>query len=429
MNLPPAIVLGGETIAVSVARSLARSGVEVHALGHGTDPVRRSRHCSSFADVGAGNGVQQRYLQWLERGPREGAVLPCDDDGLEMVARNRALLEGWGYLPVEADDEALLAMLDKQRTYEIARRSGVPAPQTMVLRSPGEAYAVSREFEYPCALKPTRSHDFSHRFGILAKAIVVENGSELLAAFERTQAFGIDMIVTEIVPGGDDRLCSYYTYVDRHGDPLFHFTKRKLRQWPNGFGLGTYQATDWNPEAVQLGLRFVRGAGIRGVANVEFKRDPRDGRLKLIECNHRFTAAVEQVRRAGIDIPLLVYNTLVGRPRPPVDGYRTDVYLWHPLDDLRAFRAYRRRGELGLGAWVRSLMRAPHTPMLSLDDPGPTLASLATRGERFTRGRLRLTALTDVSRNGSNGAPRPEQPPPPTFQPAAERRPRVAGRS
>jgi D-aspartate ligase len=84
---------------------------------------------------------------------------------------------------------------------------------------------------------------------------------------------GHPMLVTEYVPGPDDQYRSYYTYLDHEGEPLVHFTKRKLRQYPTHFGLGSYHLTEWNPEVAELGLRFARGAGLRGLVNVEFKRD------------------------------------------------------------------------------------------------------------------------------------------------------------
>ncbi|MEA2470030.1 MAG: hypothetical protein QOE38_1029, partial [Thermoleophilaceae bacterium] len=125
------MLLGGEAIAVSAARSLSRSGARVHALGDASDPVRRSRLCHEFVAVGSKEGVIERYLDWLERsGPRGAVILPCDDYGVEMIARHRARIEGWGYLPVEGDDDVMLAMLDKERTYELSRAAGVPTPRT-----------------------------------------------------------------------------------------------------------------------------------------------------------------------------------------------------------------------------------------------------------------------------------------------------------
>ena len=72
---PPAVLLGGSANAVSVARSLWAAGVPVVALGHADSPVRHSRACDAFVDLGRDDGVQQRWLRWLQDGPR-GAGIP-----------------------------------------------------------------------------------------------------------------------------------------------------------------------------------------------------------------------------------------------------------------------------------------------------------------------------------------------------------------
>jgi len=388
-DLPPAILLGGEVIAVSAARSLTRSGVRVHALGHPNDPVRHSRACREFAFVGAKAGVLERYLAWLEHGPREGVVLPCNDEGIELVARHRAQLEQWGYRPIEANDEVALAMLDKERTHALARDAGVPTPRTYRVRTLEDAREAAASLDFPCALKPLRSHVFARHFGITRKLLVAADERELEIAFAELHGLGVDMLATEIVPGRDDQFSSYYTYMDRDGEPLFHFTKRKLRQFPPRFGLGSYHETTWDPEVAHLGLRFFRSVGLRGVGNVEFKRDSRDGRLKLIECNHRFTAATDQVRHAGIDIPLLAYNRLVGRPDPPLDRYRSGKRLLLPVADLRAFLALRREDEETTLGYLRSVLRPQHFPMLDLRDPMPTVAALGVKLRRHLPERFR----------------------------------------
>jgi predicted ATP-grasp superfamily ATP-dependent carboligase len=382
----PAVLLGGENIAVSAARSLSAEGARVYALGDATDPVRASRHCHSFVDVGARKGVADRYLEWLRAdGPRAGAVLPCDDDSLEMIARNRAALVEWGYSPIEADDEVLLAMLDKDRTYELSRQAGVPTPRTVAVRTREEAARAAGEFMYPCALKPLSSHEFAQHFGILQKVLLAEDRDELMAAFEQTLEHGVEMLVTEIIPGGDDQYFSYYSYLDPDGRPLYHFCKRKLRQWPVHFGLTTYHEAIWDPRVAELGLKFFQGVGLRGVGNVEFKLDPRDGEYKIIECNHRFTAASDLVRHVGIDMPVIAYRRALGLPVEPVRGYRVGVRMWHPVEDVRSLRGYRAEGSLTVGAWLRSLMHRQHFPLWSPSDPGPSFASMSVKLRRQGR--------------------------------------------
>ena len=407
---PPAVLLGGEAIALSVARSLGKVGVPVYALGDATwDPVQHSRHCTAFVDVGARERVGERYLDWLRtRGPRGAVLLPCDDDSLELVARNRAELTELGYVPIEANDEALLAVLDKHRTYELAREVGVPTPRTVTIRTAEDVGRAVAELEFPCALKPVHSHQFAAHFGARKKVWLIRDRAELERTLTEMVALDLEMLATEVIPGGEDRFFAYYSYLDEKGEPLVHFTKQKLRQYPIGFGLGTYHVTVWHPRAAQLGLRFLQGVGIRGLAYVEFKLDPRDDELKMIECNHRFSLANEVVTLAGVDFPLLTYNRLLGRPLPAVNGFREGVRIWHPVEDGRAFLAHRRRGNLTAGAWAKSLLHRQHFVVFRWTDPKPALANWRRLARNFARRlvpepRKNALELTPPGRPASGG--------------------------
>jgi predicted ATP-grasp superfamily ATP-dependent carboligase len=368
---PPAIVLGGSSNAVSVARSLGSTGVRVHALGGATKPVRWCRHVHEFAAID-GDDPQGRMLEWLEHGPREGVLLPCDDEALELVARHRAELAGLGYVPPESDDAVVLSMLDKRKTAAIARGLGIDTPASVVVRDPRELDAADAGLAFPCAVKPVQSHVFARHFpGV--KALAARDAAEARRHVERAAAIGVEMLLTEVIPGPESAFCSYYSYLDEAGAPLFHFTRHKLRQYPPGFGVTCYATNDAQPDAAATGLRFFQGAGLRGLGLVEFKRDARDGRLKLIECNPRFSAADRHLRLCGLDLPLFVYNRLLDRPLPPMETLRHGVRLWHPVQDVRAFRSERRLGTTTARRWLRSLAHRQHFPVADPRDPMPTI--------------------------------------------------------
>jgi D-aspartate ligase len=220
------------------------------------------------------------------------------------------------------------------------------------------------------------------------RLIIVDDDQQLAAGLERTLDAGIDVLLTELVSGGPGSSCSLYTYLTPEGAPLFQVNKRSHRQFPIRFGLTTYHETVDEPEVTELGLRFFRSIGLVGVGNVEFKQDARDGQWRLIECNHRFTAANELIRRAGVDIALIAYLRAAGRPAPPVNSYRTGLWMWHPLEDLRALPAYRRSGEVTLRGWLRSLAHRQHFQLMRWNDPLPSLVSLARKIPQAAR-RLR----------------------------------------
>ena len=319
-DVRPAVVLGGRTNALSVARDLGRRGVPVHAVGDDLAVVRHSRYCTRFHVLPKGD-AQPHYRRLLrDIVPRGSMVIPGDDDALELIARGRDEITGWGLHPVHANDAAVLDLLDKERAYEIARAAGVGAPRTITLRTEDDLERALQEIGVPCALKPLHIHEFARSFA--RKVFLIRDAETLRRAFAKTSELGFEMLLTEIVQGGEDRYWSYYTYLDESGQPLCHFTKRKLRQHPYGFGGATYHVTAWDPEVAETGQRLLAAAGARGIACVEFKRDVRDDGLRLIECNSRVTAANELMRLAGIDLAGIAYASTPGaaraaRPRVP----------------------------------------------------------------------------------------------------------------
>ena len=392
---PPAIVLGGDVNAASVARSLGSAGIAVYALGTGgIDPVRDSRFCTCYVRFDRGEGLQDRWHAWLHDNATRlgGAVLlPCNDDALELIVASRAVLERLGYRPFEADDEVLAAMLDKRRTAELAARAGVPAPRTVVLEDRHSLERVVAEIGLPCGLKPLHAHVLARHPG-WGKIVIARDRLHLQELVAQLGELGIRLLATEMIPGEDDRYRSYYSYMDSDGEPLFHFTKQKLRGHPPRMGLHSYHLTTHDPDVIEMGLRFFQGAGVRGLANVEFKLDPRDGVLKLIECNHRFTAANELVRLAGLDLALLTYERALGRPGPDLGSYRVGMRLLNPIEDARAFRALRAEGKLSTAGWLASLAHPLHLPLLRWNDPAPALGALVRRSRRALEKRRGATS-------------------------------------
>lgn len=395
---PTAVVLGGPVTGMVVVRSLHRAGVPVIALGTEHDHFGRSRCCTKPVAAKAAN-VQPEWLRWLlDEAPEGSVVLPASDEGMELIATHRGELVARGLRPGEADDEAVLACLDKARTYEIARTAGILTPRTHTVRGQADLGAALEDFRFPCGLKPLHRHVFERRSPIRDKVIVARDRAELDSLLTAMLALDLEMQVTEIVPGRDENIVVHTTYLDENGQPLMDFTHRKLRQRPIHFGVGSYVVGESLPDVAEAGLRFARAAGIRGLAVTEFKRDPRDGLLYLIECNARFNLAVALLRASGYDLPLLAYKRALGLPGPPMGPPRWGEHLWHPGPDFRSFLDYRRCGEMTTTQWVGSLLHPQRFSLWSLADPWPSIVELGAtlgRGLRLARRELGIRVRRD----------------------------------
>ncbi len=388
---PPVVILGGDANALSLARSLGSLGVDVHGLGVAPF-VLRSRHVRGVTVVPHADAETSWTRTLLGPGTeylRGAVVLACSDVGITVIARNRAaLLER--YVLDDSAVDAQLGMLDKLTTYEWAREAGVPTPLFWRVDSTDDLERHRDEYVFPLIVKPVHSHEYQARFPGLSKFRLVTTLGELRREHSELTAAGLAVMLVEQIPGPDHRLCSYYTYLDTTGKPTFHFTKRVLRRHPPGMGIATYHITDWNPDVRDVALRLFEHAGLRGLVNAEFKLDTRDGLLKLIECNARFTAANGLVASAGLDLARHVYHRALGEPHELPTDYRTGMRLLYPSNDLRAFRDLYRAGEITPGEWLRSLAHRQTFPFLRLDDPLPAVDRAVLRlrtGVRRTVGR------------------------------------------
>ena len=72
------------------------------------------------------------------------------------------------------------------------------------------------------------------------------------------------------------------------------------------------------PDVREATRALLSAVDFRGYASAEFKRDPRDGRPKLIEVNVRLPRNAALMARSGIDFARLVYADLVDEVATPV---------------------------------------------------------------------------------------------------------------
>jgi predicted ATP-grasp superfamily ATP-dependent carboligase len=320
---------------------------------------------------------------------RGSLLLACSDAGIELLIKHRDALAA-KFLLDNSYVPAQQAMLDKLATYRAAKAAGIPTPEFWTVESVEELSVLRTEITYPVIVKPRLSHIFEARSG--KKLVIADDFSSAAKAVEEVVSTGAGSLIVEMIPGPDDRLCSYYTYLDADSLPLLHFTKRIIRRYPLLMGTGCYHITDWVPETVELGNRLFRQARLQGLANVEFKRDERDGKLKLIECNARFTAADCLVARSGINLAEFVYNYITDRTLPSTDTYELGVRLWDPIRDFQAYLAKRRAGQLNFLQWLSSVFHRQTFAYFQWSDPLPALMRMVAPLRRKLRWRNLLSA-------------------------------------
>lgn len=381
----PVLIMGGRENALSLVRRFGAAGIKTRVTGPNDCWGMNSRFCLEKFPVPK-NQSEDEYWQELllsETHPElQGSLLiPGSDVAINFIAKNRESLER-RFMIEHNTAQMQLALLDKRETLILARSTGVATPNFWDVKNEDELNKIRQSVVFPVMVKPIISHEFIKVFG--QKLFIIENDFDQLAEKVRLSwAENLEVMVIEMIPGPDSQLSSYYTYIDANHHRHFDYTKSIVRRFPVNRGLACYHKSTWLPETAKAGKKFFQGIGFTGLGNIEFKLDPRDNTLKVIEANARFTAAQELIVRSGAPIDFIYYCVATGQPAPKYSKYNENLTYWYGLRDILAFLEMQKSGSITTRQWIGSLFPMKHVPPLhNIKDPYPSIAAITARVEK-----------------------------------------------
>ena len=371
-----ALVIGGDYGGLGIVRSLGRRGIPVWVLAEdGQVSAGLSRYARRRLPWPAADGAAQlRFLHDLgQRHGLDGWVLfPTGDEPAALLARHARSLAGRYRLTTPAW-AAMRWAYDKRLTYELAARVGVDHPWTACPRD--AATVASLDCPFPAVLKPTvkqRANRFTRD-----RAWRVEDRAMLVERYAEAEALvGAEAIVVqELVPGGGDSQLSFAALCAA-GRPLASIVARRARQYPVDFGHGSTRVETVDAPDIELAARrLLAELAYDGLVELEFKRDPRNGRAKLLDINPRTWAWQSLGRRAGVDFPWLAWRLAQGERLPERRG-RPGASWVRGLTDIAAAWTEIRRGRLAVGDYLGSLRTTTEWAILAGDDPLPAVVDV-----------------------------------------------------
>ncbi|MDQ1014665.1 ATP-binding protein [Streptomyces afghaniensis] len=147
------------------------------------------------------------------------------------------------------------------------------------------------------------------------------------------------------------------------------FTGLKLGSWPPYAGMTTRACSCPNPYLAELAASLCRRIGYRGVADLDWRLDMRDGQYKLVDFNPRVGAQFRFFETArGVDVVRAMHLDLTHRQVPPAPQMQGRMFGVGQLDLFSAAVSAWREHRLPLGLLPR---RGMERAWLSWDDPIP----------------------------------------------------------
>ncbi|MFA5405317.1 MAG: hypothetical protein WC358_10320 [Ignavibacteria bacterium] len=275
-------------------------------------------------------------------------------------------------------DGLLRKLTSKRYCYELAMKYGYPAPKTCFVKADFELESFVKDVEFPCILKPEFPE--SWRSGFLKefcngeKVIVVNSADELFSKYNVIKKYDDRVIVQEIIQGDDSNLHYFISYMDKNQNCIGSFTGIKERIAPIHFGSASYVDLVYNYELEEITIKWLKDLKFWGISGVEVKKDIRDNVYKLIEVNPRFGLWDEIGKKFGIDVAMMSYNELLGKPLIPVKVTKTNIRWISIHRDIRASAEYVSKGIIPFSKIFKSYFRFPiYIGDMKLYDLGLTL--------------------------------------------------------
>ena len=339
------LVLDGHSrAALETLQSLGRAGMEVDLAAEAKDCL--AMH-SRYAARKLRQPSQERVAEfhaWLRAQDKKRnytLIVPATEAsllGLRLLDENDPL-RAKAVIP---GNDALDIALDKEKTWQLARELGIPAPGSILLSSLAEIGQVG---QFPVVLKPTHSKVMvAGELRTLAVAVVK---NEVARQEQLRRWLPLTPVQQQQYVSG--RGVGIELLFNR-GQKVWHFAHERVHEYPLSGGASSYRRSIAPPPGMLHDAeRLLTALKWHGVAMVEFKMDAQ-GQYWLMEINPRLWGSLALSIDAGVDFPMGLLQIARGQQPSPQPKYKIPYYTRDLRTDVD---------------WLKSNLRAdPQDPLL-----------------------------------------------------------------
>ena len=302
---------------------------------------------------------------------KPAVLIPTDDFGAILISEHANALEQAFLFPRQpAGLPRQLA--NRKELYLLCRRLGVGCADTAFSDSPAELEDLIARAGFPLVSKvvePWKSRPGAR----LLNTRLLRSREEVRAVLDAARnADALPILFQEVIPGrGADWF--FHGYSNAESVCVASFTGRKYRSYPPHAGRTAYCRSEENEELRATAEHLIRAISYRGIMDLDWRFDVRDGRYKLLDFNPRIGAQFRLFENAnGIDVVRAMHLDLTGRHVLPAPT-RQRSFMVEDLD-LGALAAYRRAGETDFATWLDDARGASEFGWFARDDLLPFCA-------------------------------------------------------
>jgi D-aspartate ligase len=393
----PVVIVNGQLGALAIMRSLGELGIPLYGVdGNAAAPALQSRYCREKFVLPFREDQPEPYFTGLmsigHRIGRKAVLIATSDETTQFVADHRdALREQFVFQ--DNSPELVRRLASKREMFGLALQHGVPTPHTEFPTSLRDVERYADTGRFPVMLKGIFGNRLQSRTA--RKMVIVQTAAELYAAYrEMEDPENPNLMLQEYIPGGDDQVYIFNGYFNRESDCLAAFTGHKIRQFPVHVGCASLGESRWNETVATMTVNFMKAIGYRGILDIGYRLDARDGKYKVLDINPRVGQAFRLfVAENNHDVVRSLYLDFTNQPQPPIVPREGRRWLIEDFDLISSIHYYQ-EGSLTAGQWLRSFAGVEEGAWFSWKDPAPFFLML-----RRLTARLSTWLVKHVRRN------------------------------
>lgn len=394
-SVPVVVIKSYHHGSLGIARSLGRLGVNVYGVDSNRyAPGLCSRYFRDKFICDVDHASPEQLVQYLlgisKKIGKRCILMPTYDECVVTVTEYADVLSK-DYLFPCLSPQLTRLLTSKREMYFIAKKSGIPTAEAYFPESQDDLEKYLEYAVFPIMLKGINGKAAEFKCG--KKMFIAKTRKELLYLYNRYEdSSNPTFMLQEYIPGSEDSVWMFNGYFNAKSECLFEVTGRKLRQTPPYTGMTSLGVCLRNDFVAETTKRFMSDIGYKGILDIGYRFDKRDGKYKVLDINPRIGCTFRLfVADNGLDVARAQYLDLTGQYVPSSHITEGQKWLLEDSDFFSSIQYYLDKN-LTLGQWARSFRGVKETAWFAPDDLFPFINMCASSSLNAIRKASRLAA-------------------------------------
>lgn len=307
-----AVLLGWNNNSIDMLNSLRKKKISViivYSSEKFSKTLGLNNYQNEHVDFISTNLV--KYLNEKIKIKKTQVLISSDDTYTVLLAfAKEKLIDNYIYQNLSM--QQVQKCVNKVEFYLLCKELKIDSPKTYIINNRECLNNLKAKLTFPGIVKPHYPGAVSKI--LIPKVLKINNFEELERLGGEIWPTSVPVFFQEFIPGGSDCIFFVGGYFSENELDSTLFVGRKVLEIPVLGGSTTYATLQWNENVFEAAKHIVKSIGYRGLADIEFKFDSRDGKFKIIEVNPRIGRWHSISSNGDFDIISVYFLKMLGVP-------------------------------------------------------------------------------------------------------------------